>query len=391
MLVREPRMVAAAACALIAAYLLATPDRAQSPDLGSAHARPSPRQEPIQISPRVGAIADIPADLLGPLESGMTLGAGAKVSELVHDLYRRGGNATIVPKEGQGAVPIVDLLLDVPSGSHFFGGSETLFRTQAGARFNLHEVLLKGTNQQGTEAHAGQVLSVLGLAGVPSGRPIRLADGTTGSVAWLLDDLEAGFLPAGEIYWEAMALALYLPPRRSWRNRFGEEYTFDVLARELLARPLEESACAGTHRLITLAVLMRADEVHPVLSEAVRGDLRGHLAEMAARLAAKQHPEGGWGMDWYESDSSHAAAEIRDPRAIIIPTGHHLEWLMLMPEDSRPPDRDLARAAERLVRLTAGEAGRDPRWLRENYCPATHAVRSARILARPAEGPRGPS
>jgi hypothetical protein len=92
--------------------------------------------------------------------------------------------------------------------------------------------------------------------------------------------------------------SLYLPPRRSWRNKFDNTLSIDDLAKELLARPIEDSACCGTHRFITMSVLARVDAETRILSEPVHIDLRNHLAEIAAQMEACQHPAGCWTSQW---------------------------------------------------------------------------------------------
>jgi hypothetical protein len=338
------------------------------------------------LEPRVSSVfVPPPGEVEGLTASMMPEYDKTQLSDLLHFLHLRGRAAVPTTKIDGQPVDFVEILLDSAKSESVFGGSKTLYRTLRGARFGLHNVQRVGTNQRGTEAHPGQALAVLGALGIPLDRQVRLGPKGEGVLGWVLDDLKSNFLLQGEIYWDAIALALYVPPARTWENKYGDRFTFDALTEELLSRPQTDSACAGTHRLISLTVIFLADERTAVLSEPTRRKLRSHLAEVARMLVDRQHPDGSWGMDWHEPRSADpgAAAHGSDLRWRVVPTGHHLEWLMLLPDGMRPPDPVFGRAAAWLLSALVGETKKDGNWLKQNYCPATHAIRSVRILAVP--------
>ena len=97
-----------------------------------------------------------------------------------------------------------------------------------------------------------------------SGKPFTLHD--------LVADSIANFhLGQEEIEWTALTYISWLPPERQWTNKFGETFTFDQLATELMRRRFEEATCVGSHVVQAMVVLLRVDrEVCSVLSQDVR-------------------------------------------------------------------------------------------------------------------------
>jgi hypothetical protein len=186
-----------------------------------------------------------------------------------------------------------------------------------------------------------------------------------------------------------MPLMLYVPPARSWRNKFGKEFTFDDAVRELLSRPIERSPCAGTHRLTALAVMLRVDAEVPVLSEAVRAEVREHLRVVVRTLTECQRPQGFWEPSWFQELPGARPLMFRNmtgTESEVLATGHHLEWLMLLPPDMQPPPEVFARGARWLTKVLLEES-KDNRWVAANYCPVIHAARSVLVLAE-GEGPK---
>ena len=121
------------------------------------------------------------------------------------------------------------------------------------------------------QAHEDQLLAVLAEAGVPLSTPLTTGRGQA-SAQRLLDDTLANFdLKQAEPEWSALSVVLYLPPQRSWTDKYGKVLTFDDLAEELMDRTFQANLpCAGTHLIYTLTALLRADEQEPVLTPTVR-------------------------------------------------------------------------------------------------------------------------
>lgn len=331
------------------------------------------------FSPKRGEVEDLLARL--------ALAKDPTLSDVLHGLHLFGGDLRIPAGEGsEKTIRAVDLLLDSKQGKSVFG-MPTLCATRYGARFFIHNPVRLGTNQNAVEAHPGQALSVLAELGIPLSQPIRLPGNRQATLQVVLDDLIANFVLEGEIYWDAVALALYVPPARAWKNKFGKEFTFDALAEELLARPIMDSSCAGTHRLIALTILLRVDGEEGVLAPEVRSRIRSHLNLVAKTLTASQRGDGSWLINWadYLPGAKPSQSWGRENvTGAMIATGHHLEWLMLLPEEMRPPRQVYVKAAQWLL-ATALRQSKNIQWLRSRYCPATHAARTVKMIARPVE------
>src|SRR5207302_3298465 len=97
------------------------------------------------------------------------------------------------------------------------------------------------------ELHRDQTLAAFAELGLPLSFTLQ-GDGGTGTLRDVLDDSLANFhLGQKELAWTALAYALYLPPVKSWINRYGERFGFDQLVSEMLDRPLDAESCGGTH------------------------------------------------------------------------------------------------------------------------------------------------
>jgi hypothetical protein len=301
---------------------------------------------------------------------------------LLHALHLYGAGAQVVERGTHARARIIDLLLDSDRGTRHFG-SRPLLPTRYGARFSAREGYLLGTNQSGTEAHPSQALAILAELGLPLNHPIRLPGDRIATLQVVLDDLIANFVLDGEIYWDILPLMLYTPPARSWRNKLGKEFTFEDVVHELLARSPKQATCAGTHLLMALAIMLRIDAETPVLSDPVRTEVREHLRVVVRTLTACQRPHGYWFPFWYEDLPGASPILDRVPmgrNGQILATGHHLEWLLLLPPELQPPHEVFTQSA-RWLAAALMEESRDTQWLLENYCPATHAARAALLLS----------
>ena len=222
--------------------------------------------------------------------------------------------------------------------------------------------------------------------GIPLNHPIRMEGGREATLRAVLDDTTANFTLRGQIYWKVVALALYLPPQKSWKNRFGERFTFDDAARELLAASRFALALFGNpDGPITLTVLLRADEQQPVLSESVREQVREYLGRIAKTLVEIQSPEGWFPADWacvLDGGVGTCAAALFHPRAGSDTTR---TWLGRRCRMRRRSREVFQRAAVWSLETLAGKTA-DPQWVDEWYCPASHTARSVIRLSRRQEG-----
>ncbi|MBX9792622.1 MAG: hypothetical protein K2Y37_27290 [Pirellulales bacterium] len=303
------------------------------------------------------------------------------MSGFLHALQLLGTNATVVDHASGKAHKLLDIVVGRPDGSEIIG-SMPIFRTRYGARFRSYRKSLLSEVQADSQAHAGQALAVLGALGVPLTYPIDVGDRSTETIDAIYRDMIANFCMKGELYWDAEAIIRYGPPNRTWTNKFGEIFSFDDLAEELLSREYDNGSCGGTHRLRCLAILIDAHARHSLVSKPIVADIVRHMAGTVEHLVTTQDPSGCWEIDWWYSLSSKRPAHGRaTPTALgrLVATGHHVEWLLLLAAELRPSRDTLARAGSWLVSELQARVS-DPTWVAENYCPVVHATRAVLLL-----------
>jgi hypothetical protein len=224
--------------------------------------------------------------------------------------------------------------------------------------------------------------------GVSPNSIIYLPGGTSGTLQLAIDDLTANFVLQGEIYWDVVGLAYYVAPANAWTNKFGKRFTFDDVVSELLNRPLDDSACWGTHRLISLATVLHVNERSTLLSPVVNERLRAYLKEVCVGLGEIQQPDGSWSGTWYQELKEKSRRARPNGQAImpsVIATGHHLEWIWLLPPDLRP-ERACCTRATRWLLAVLSQNSRDHKWVEQWHCPAIHAARSILLFGtRPSQ------
>jgi len=120
---------------------------------------------------------------------------------------------------GPGAkVNVLDCVLDANQADSYFGPGYSLYPTRHGARFAKHHNFFLSLNQSGSEAHPSQSLAVLAGLAIPLQSSVVSVGGQQGTLQMVFDDLKANLVLEGEIYWDAVALALYLPPQPAGRT-----------------------------------------------------------------------------------------------------------------------------------------------------------------------------
>lgn len=155
-----------------------------------------------------------------------------------------------------------------------------------------------------------------------------------------------------ETEWTAMAFGLWIPPARSWTGGDGRQYSFDLIARRLMRGHKEKGVCSGTHRVYSLMLLIRLDEEFDILSDGLHAEAYGYLEDVRDAIIAAQFEDGHWPSNWPEGAAA-VDEPIDDPvYRQVIATGHHLEWLAIAPRDLHPPDEQIRRAAEWVIRTT---------------------------------------
>ncbi|MFN7844822.1 MAG: glycosyltransferase family 2 protein, partial [Pirellula sp.] len=319
--------------------------------------------------------ADSLSNVIATIRERLRLNGPTNLSALTHFLLLFGPHEKYKWTESLDVFPI-DILANrsVPDDYEF-----QIRKTLFGARFPLNREQLGGLDQSNTEAHSGQTVASLACEGVTletviSSRPfITLRD--------VVEDLKFNVSEQGEVYWEYLSIALYSQKNAEWSDKYGKIWSVDKLANILIERDASDSPCGGTHGLITLAIISNVDIEHQLLHPNTSRRLKKYLENSVKKLVETELPEGGWDLTWHSPMKKRG---LRTADETIMVTGHHLEWIMLLPAENRPSNELIARAVLRLVRLLDIHTA-DPNWVVSNYCPAVHATHSISLIVERAK------
>jgi hypothetical protein len=194
------------------------------------------------------------------------------------------------------------------------------------------------------------------------GQTFTLADLFAASFYW--------YHPQQELEFTAVAYGHYVRGGASWLNRFGQRYTLEDVAAQVLALAPARRACYGTHVPYALVILWRAGEEAGVLSAAMRQRLWERMQYFSRRLVQTQRAAGWWDASWAGPISGG-----QDLEELVTCPGHHLEWLALAPAEVCPPLEVVRRAAQQLFAFLREP---DVRVLSaaKQYAPTSHAARA---------------
>lgn len=281
----------------------------------------------------------------------------SSISKALHYLYFHGTDA-IADKDITGADPrpILPSLLDgtlVPNQpSIFYRGADGFLRAAESI-------------DPGGEKHPGQTLAYLGKCGISAHQKVVLRDETV-DIRDILSSSLATFTNSGEIEWWVLAFLHYLPPNRSWTNRWGVEFSFDSLANDLLARELGSGPCYGIHALEVMVAMVKINDQYPIVEQITEQRLMERIRYASTLLRQNQCPDGGWERIWYQPPKAGSSASLHS-------TGHHLEWILDAPEALRPPPESVEFAVracrQRLKTATVQDVNSD-------ICTYSHAIKS---------------
>lgn len=221
-------------------------------------------------------------------------------------------------------------------------------------------------------SHRDEFLSVAAEIGLPVTEPLawhrqvfQIKDILSYSFQW--------YHPEQELEFTAVAYAHYLPRNATWQDRFGQRFGFTDLAEHLLRRNPREAACYGTHHAYALAVLWSADHDEHLFDAATRFRVRDRLLEYAYDLERTQLGDGSWPHNWSSRLPTGQALESTQNERIRT-TGHHLEWLALLPPEFRPKRESLGKAVRYLCKtMPTLDSKRINSAL--DYAPWSHAAR----------------
>jgi hypothetical protein len=234
---------------------------------------------------------------------------------------------------------------------------------------------LNRPTESSIQSHKGQLLSAFAEAGLPLDSTIRFDLGRP-SVQSLVHDAQLSIRLDHEYEWLTVALALYQPTTSEWKNSQGETVSWELITSDLLqkarSRGQSRFACAGTHTLQTLAVLAHVDRKHEIWREATRDEVIATFEWACQRLEKRQLPDGSWDADWDFSTRMITAQRSNFLTRLRV-TGHHLEWIVMLPANARPAEEVLIRAADF---VTKGADRMSRVELEENVCAWSHGIRA---------------
>jgi hypothetical protein len=222
------------------------------------------------------------------------------------------------------------------------------------------------------EAHPGDFLCTLAECGVQLDAPIATAKGQF-SVSDLLAQSLRDYRENHEGEFAAVAFACYLAPEAEFSNRMNETITFDTCMNALVEKEPGKGWCNGTHTCYAVASLLNVNARTGILSDAGRKRGESFLQTTAQLLAASQHDDGAWRADW---PGGVPCAPPDGENAVwgeaIQVTGHHLEWLAIVPVE--PIEHaHVDRALNFVLRQLRTASDKD---IEQSYLPWSHAARS---------------
>lgn len=284
-----------------------------------------------------------------------------------HMLYLHGLNASFEHESLQSGNDLLRLFVSAKASQDYFGES-SVTRTRHGVRFPTFTAVDKSG-----EVHRDQTLALMGYLGLSISFPIEV-DEQPACIADVIADSLANFdLNQREIEWTAWAYAHYLPPVKSWTNRYHETFGFDDLVERLINSSLPGASCGGAHVLMSLTMIYRADSIRPILSPVVRTRLQELLREAVASAVNEQQPDGHWRLDWNSglfADKSPRPTMRDGLPEQLLATGHLAEWLLHIPAELQPPAETYRQAAVWLFQaLRSADLNQ-----RAMFCPVTHGL-----------------
>lgn len=243
-------------------------------------------------------------------------------------------------------------------------GESPFVRTPHGVRYLLARSGLDG-EKSWAESHRDQCLASLAALGIPLDQPLVLRD-SRANVEDLLNESIANFsLGQAELAWTATAYSHYLPPQRSWKNRFDEECSFSTLLNQMIDVGYDQQSCGGMHVLESIIAILTADGIHDILTPQARVRGNEFLIESMELVVKNQRPTGDWGLDW---NGKKSLPNIGND---VLITGHLLDLLSQsrrIPPSHSAVAQGVAWAANQLTNWSKNKAA-------FSVCPLTHVLR----------------
>ena len=345
------------------------------------------REFPIQIE-TVSGLEDCVTDkqLLVALNASLPLWHPPSIPSLVHELKLWGKDAVFTKEQVGGKGRTGYMMLETLLNDPLCRKDTVILGDDDGGHYLIDSAYGIHPIQSGTydaieyraETHFGKLMMLMGLSNVPLSTPVTTASGRVGTLADLLQDTIMNFGWEQELEFVGCALAYWLPPEKSWSNKFGEIFTFDELMDRLLREPPGKGCCGGTHLVYTVVTLLRVDEQIPILDSKVRARAERWLVSIAKTLEKTQKSDGSWPRDWGKAGQSGFLYGDSVLDNITI-TGHHLEWISLVSEEYRPSKESITKAVASVV----DQIGQLPALRHRSFktiLPCSHAAKALCLM-----------
>jgi hypothetical protein len=236
-------------------------------------------------------------------------------------------------------------------------------------------------NQEGNKSgsHTDHTIACLAEVGTAIDFPVQTRTYQTTFGDLVRQSLRDFSLNQAEYEWSTLTYALLLPPDATWFSTEGQQIDFDRLSERIMRQEMPQGVCFGNHRLFTLAMMLRIDELdpqRPMFSKARREEILQYLLKMTALLVKNQHRQGFWNSNWpNRAPEQEKPSDVEGDRLgdRILATGHALEWWAMAPRELHPSRDVLVRAGQWLV-ATIEEMSDDQ--IAANYTFLTHAGRA---------------
>jgi hypothetical protein len=278
----------------------------------------------------------------------------------------------------EGSKSLVDGLLVESAMQKAYDGREATYAWLSKSPFGIHvsQAFTDVVPESPSEFHFGQLGKTLGYAGCSSDTVVEASQGYVGVVRDVLTDMFMNYTPDGEQEFFAIAAAHYLPPKRNWTNKFGDTYSFDSLAINLVDTPAGVGACGGIHVPIAVAAILEAHRQFSILSAETAVRCQGYLRHVTRILESRQDTLGGWSSWGAELDDQSKTLDLETQTLLV--TAHHLEWISLSAPEVSPNREVISRAINRALGIVRDMRDRNRSF--KAQLPLLHFLRALTAL-----------
>ena len=253
--------------------------------------------------------------------------------------------------------------LDWVSSGPVFEGEPWFEKTPYGGRAHPY------SRPWAFEGHANQFLAILSMSALPLNHQFQTPTGPI-TIADMLEHAQKTVSSKDEPTWTLWALSRYLPPDASWRTTYGETWSIERLVTVQTAKPLQGTACGGTHGMFALA---HARNVYLRTGKPLRGvwlEAEYKIRRLIKTARVQQNSNGMLSSNYFRGREYK-----RDFNKRLASAGHILEFLMMaLPQDQLQEDwvrRAIHTTAEDLLQNRKSEV---------RCSPLYHAVNGLNIF-----------